>query len=53
MDALKTHGHKRTGTNTQTGGGTNISKRAQGMWLTDRVDKVLFVQSAASAELDT
>lgn len=23
------------------------------MWLTDRVDKVLFVQSAASAELDT
>lgn len=53
MDALKTHGRKLTSTNTQTGSGTNIRKRAQGTLVTDRVDKVLFVQSAASAELDT
>lgn len=43
----------RASTSTQTDGGTNICKRAQGMWVTDRVDKVLFVLSAASAELDT
>lgn len=38
---------------THTDDGTNICKRAQGMWVTDRVDKVLFVLSAASAELHT
>lgn len=40
-------------TQTFTYDGTNICKRAQGMWVTDRVDKVLFVLSAASAELHT